>query len=83
MQVDEIYDEQEPDCSDHCSNRFVLSLRRYSCPQLDAGEEAHLIFMREEEKLARDVYLTLGAMYPNNPIFMTIAERSERANGSR
>jgi len=54
-----------------------------AAPQLDAGEEAHLIFMREEEKLARDVYLTLGAMYPNNPIFMTIAERSERANGSR
>ena len=57
-----------------------------SCPfaataaRLDAGEEAHLIFMREEEKLARDVYLTLGAMYPNNPIFMTIAEGSEQAH---
>jgi len=55
-----------------------------SCPfvataaQLDAGEEAHLIFMREEEKLARDVYLTLGAMYPDNPIFMNIAEGAEQ-----
>ena len=57
-----------------------------SCPfaataaRLDAGEEAHLIFMREEEKLARDVYLTLEAMYPDNPIFMNIAEGSEQTH---
>jgi hypothetical protein len=31
---------------------------------LDAAEETHLVFMREEEKLARDVYITLGTIYP-------------------
>ncbi len=31
---------------------------------LNAGETEHLKFMREEEKLARDVYLTLGSLYP-------------------
>ena len=31
---------------------------------LDANEQTHLVFMREEEKLARDVYLKLGSMYP-------------------
>ena len=31
---------------------------------LDHAEKLHLRFMREEEKLARDVYITLGAAYP-------------------
>ena len=34
---------------------------------LDENEETHLIFMREEEKLARDVYITLGKEYGKNP----------------
>lgn len=34
---------------------------------LDDSEETHLIFMREEEKLARDVYITLGEQYGKNP----------------
>jgi hypothetical protein len=34
---------------------------------LDPNEETHLIFMREEEKLARDVYITLGQHYGKNP----------------
>jgi hypothetical protein len=40
---------------------------------LDAGETTHLIYMREEEKLARDVYLTLGATYPQLTVFANIA----------
>ena len=31
---------------------------------LDATEASHLIFMREEEKLARDVYLSFAERYP-------------------
>ena len=33
---------------------------------MDKNEETHLIFMREEEKLARDVYITLGKQYGEN-----------------
>ena len=39
---------------------------------LDAAEEAHLLFMRAEEKLAHDVYLTLGEAFPDNTIFTNI-----------
>jgi hypothetical protein len=45
---------------------------------LDPAESTHLVFMREEEKLARDVYLTLGEMYPQQRIFNRIATRSEQ-----
>jgi hypothetical protein len=47
---------------------------------LDAAEETHLIFMREEEKLARDVYLTLAEEYPNQPVFNQIATSSEQTH---
>ncbi len=47
---------------------------------LDAGETAHLIFMREEEKLARDVYLTLSALYPNSAPFSNIGFESEQTH---
>lgn len=46
--------------------------------ELDYNEETHMVFMREEEKLARDVYLTLGDMYPDAPIFHQIGEGSEQ-----
>lgn len=47
---------------------------------LDHAEETHLVFMREEEKLARDVYLTFAQIYPNQPVFQTIATRSEQTH---
>lgn len=47
---------------------------------LDLGEEHHLVFMREEEKLARDVYLTLGALYPDEAVFNTIGDNSEQTH---
>ena len=47
---------------------------------LDYNEETHLIFMREEEKLARDVYLTFASMYPNTTTFQNIAETSEQTH---
>jgi hypothetical protein len=45
--------------------------------ELSATEEATLVFMREEEKLARDVYLSLGAVW-NEPIFENIAVSEQR-----
>jgi hypothetical protein len=39
---------------------------------LDEGETDHLVFMRQEEKLARDVYLTLGDKYPAEITFANI-----------
>ena len=39
---------------------------------LDAAEESHLVFMREEEKLARDVYIALGDAWPGAPTFDNI-----------
>ena len=37
--------------------------------ELNENETAHLVFMREEEKLARDVYTTLGLAFPKLKIF--------------
>jgi len=45
---------------------------------LDYNEQIHLTFMREEEKLARDVYLTLGTMYPDSVIFGKIDDSEQR-----
>lgn len=45
---------------------------------LTETEEATLLWMREEEKLARDVYLTLYKVW-NKPVFAEIAE-SEQAH---
>jgi len=44
---------------------------------LDYNEKIHLIFMREEEKLARDVYTTLGTMYPDSIIFGKIDDAEQ------
>jgi len=45
---------------------------------LDYNEKMHLMFMREEEKLARDVYQTLGAMYPDSTIFGKIDDSEQK-----
>jgi len=46
--------------------------------QIDHQELTHLIFMREEEKLARDVYLKLGMMYPNSAVFGKIDDSEQK-----
>jgi hypothetical protein len=48
--------------------------------KLDAIEASHLTFMREEEKLARDVYLTLAGLYPDQGVFDRIATTSEQTH---
>jgi len=43
----------------------------------DAAEVADLVFMRQEEKLARDVYLTLYHQW-EDPVFLSISRSEER-----
>lgn len=47
---------------------------------LDDVEASHLTFMREEEKLARDVYMTFSVLYPDEAVFDTIGDRSEQTH---
>lgn len=45
---------------------------------LDFNEQTHLEFMCEEEKLARDVYITLGSKHPDSRVFGNIDDSEER-----
>jgi hypothetical protein len=45
---------------------------------LDFNEQTHLEFMCEEEKLARDVYITLGTKYPSSTVFGNIDDSEEQ-----
>lgn len=45
---------------------------------LDFNEQTHLEFMCEEEKLARDVYITLGTIYPDSTVFGRIDDSEEK-----
>lgn len=47
---------------------------------IDKVERSHLIFMREEEKLARDIYLSFASKYPSQKVFSNIATKSEQAH---
>ncbi len=49
-----------------------------SSTTLDTNEQTHLVFMREEEKLARDVYIMLSTLYPHSPIFGNIDDSEQR-----
>lgn len=50
---------------------------RQQTAELDFNEATHLQFMREEEKLARDVYTMLGMMYPNSAVFGRIDDSEQ------
>ncbi len=45
---------------------------------VDFNEETHMVFMREEEKLARDVYITLGEQYPDAIVFKNIDDAEQQ-----
>lgn len=63
------------------SNAMAAKKGRSSSPAtLDNIEASHLTFMREEEKLARDVYLTLAEQYPGQLVFSRIATLSEQTH---
>lgn len=55
-----------------------ISISAEVTEQLSSEEVDKLLFMREEEKLARDVYLTLHEKW-KNPVFIRIS-RSEQAH---
>lgn len=59
-------------------NRNALRTQLDGMPieDLSAGEEAGLLFMREEEKLAHDVYIRLYELW-NRPIFDNIASSEQ------
>ena len=49
-----------------------------SASTLDYNEKTHLVFMREEEKLARDVYIFLGSEWPESKTFGNIDDSEQR-----
>jgi hypothetical protein len=53
-----------------------VDLLSASSAELSEDEAAALLYMREEEKLARDVYLTLGAHW-NLPVFQNISQSEQ------
>lgn len=55
----------------------VAARRTISTTTLTTQEKNDLIFMREEEKLARDVYLTLHEVW-GTPVFATIATSEQQ-----
>ena len=50
----------------------------YAVQVLDYNETTHLQFMREEEKLAHDVYATFANQYPQAKVFQNITESEQR-----
>lgn len=55
----------------HCSDAYSATV------QLSPDEEADLLFMREEEKLARDTYLTFYQLYDSLTVFSNIASSEQ------
>lgn len=58
-------------------SRPALSRPAVAVPAIEADEAATLLWMREEEKLARDVYLALQSLSPD-PVFKNIATAEQR-----
>lgn len=49
-----------------------------SATALSAAERSAVVYMREEEKLSRDVYVELSKAYPSSPIFGRIARAEQQ-----
>ena len=62
------------------ANKTKETAAKTDSTQLDYVEIAHLQFMREEEKLARDVYLQFAEWYPEQRVFSRIATQSEQTH---
>lgn len=45
---------------------------------LDSEVAAELVYMREEERLSRDVYTAIAKLYPDATVFSTIAKSEQR-----
>ncbi|USD63662.1 DUF2202 domain-containing protein [Vibrio sp. SCSIO 43140] len=53
--------------------KMKISSQRSDIGSIEENEKLHLIFMREEEKLARDVYIKLSMAYPSTKVFGKIS----------
>ena len=60
------------------ASKNIEGAKNTSTRTLDFNEQTHLEFMCEEEKLARDVYITLGTKYPQAIVFGKIDDSEER-----
>ncbi len=60
-----------------CSGGVGTLFDQIEITHLNGDEESHIVYMREEEKLARDVYLTLADTW-QLPIFGNIAGAEQR-----
>jgi hypothetical protein len=63
-----------------CNATANAAAARDSDPVLDFNEQTHLVFICEEEKLARDVYRVLGRRFPEIASFAVMAENKEASN---
>jgi hypothetical protein len=63
--------------SDSYANSDQSQMLKTSTEALSLEEETDLIFMREEEKMARDVYLFFSELW-SNPVFSNIAESEQQ-----
>ena len=59
-------------------NNKIVSSNSTVTSTLDYNEKTHLEFMCQEEKLARDVYITLGTYYPESVVFGNIDDSEQR-----
>lgn len=63
----------------HAGTAIAAPAKKTSTTSLTADETATLQFMREEEKLARDVYLTLDGYWgAKTPVFASIAASEQK-----
>ena len=65
------------DASKRSTGKSVITTTTLSAEQLDT-----LVYIYQEEKVARDTYITLGNMYSNQNVFANIQE-SERTHISK
>jgi len=60
------------------SSAYARGRNKTSATKLTAKQEAAIFFMYQEEKVARDVYITLGEMYPDENTFASIQLSEQR-----
>jgi hypothetical protein len=63
-----------------CNAAANAAAAKDSALVLDFNEQTHLVFICEEEKLARDVYRVLGRRFPEIASFAVMAENREASN---
>ena len=57
---------------------YARGRNKTSATTLTAEQEAAIFFMYQEEKVARDVYITLGEIYPDENTFASIQLSEQR-----